>query len=149
MARIIILIILVISCQIRKYSCSQNVNNNIDAKLDTLYRSHLIIGSMNSYRVNLTRKETVQLFVIVKNTTREDTPLFISIAYGAHTIPLTLPYKEEDKLTYSARYTLCCVNLYFNQSDVNVILLTHATNSILYQLEFQTISKLISVSYEY
>ena len=145
MASIRMLIILILTFQFIKYSCTKNENNHIDIQLDTLYRSHIIVGSMDSYRFNLTRKETVRMLVKVKNTTREDRPLFMSIAYGAHTVPLTLPYKEENKLTYSARYTICCATFQFNQSEeVDVILLTHATSYITYQLEFQTISKLIN-----
>ena len=144
MANIIVLIILIINFQFRKYSCSQDVNN-VDVRLDTLYRSHLIVGSMNSYRLNLTRKETVQMLVKVTNTTREDRPLFLSIAYGTHTVPLTLPYKEEEKLTYVARYTICCATKLNQSEEVAVILLTHSTKYIIYQLEFQTISKLIHV----
>lgn len=135
---IILKIITFISC----FYCYQSEVRNVDVSQDAIYNSDIIVGSTDSYNFIIAKRDTVQVLAKVENTTLEDKPVFLSISYGAHTVSLVLPYKEEGKLHYSARYTVCCIRLLDNQTEeVDVILLTHSVYYISYQIEFTTVGK--------
>ena len=135
---VLVNIITYISC----YYCYLDEVRSVDVSLDTIYSSDITVGSTDCYNFNIAKRDSVQVLVKVENITLEDKPVFLSIWYGANKVSLVLPYKEDKKLHYSARYTVCCIQLLDNQTEeVDVILLTHSIYHISYQIEFTTVGK--------
>ncbi|KAI6660963.1 hypothetical protein LOD99_13686 [Oopsacas minuta] len=70
-------------------------------------------------------------------------PLFVLILYGVRTVSLALPYTEDERLHYSVKYTICCSKLENNHTEeVDVVLITHSVNYIMYQIIFSSIDYL-------
>ena len=138
---LMVLILLTAISQLKFYNLASCEQYNVDVTLGKRYQNSLSIGTVHNYQINLSQRIPVQIVIKVKNKTTEYNPLFISIT-STPPVSFSLPYREEGRVRHTAVYTHCpSIDETNRTGALDVIVLTHSDNDILYRITFQSIGK--------